>query len=68
MTTDERLEVGRLYSISAWGLVASCELLVVLNAFGYFGEPSAAVYVTVMVGLLSVATVNFVAITFRRFF
>ena len=68
MTSEERLEVGRLYSISAWGLAAFGEVLVVSNTFGLLGRPSAAVYVTAMISLLGVATVNFVAITFRRFF
>lgn len=68
MNSDDLEEVGRFYSIAAWGLVASGELLVAFNALGFLGQPSAAIYVTAMVSLLGVATVNFVAITFRRFF
>ena len=68
MNNDDREEVGRFYSIAAWGLVVSGELLVAFNALGFLGQPSAAIYVTAMVSLLGVATVNFVAITFRRFF
>ncbi len=68
MTSDERQDVGRLYSISAWSLAASGEVLVVINTLGIFGQSSAAVYVTAMISLLGVATVNFVAITYRRFF
>lgn len=68
MTSDERRDVGRFYSLSAWGLAACGELLVLFNAVGILWEPSAAVYLTAMMSLLGIATVNFVAITFRRFF
>ena len=40
MASDERREVGRLYSVSAWGLACSGEVLVAFNIFGLLGKPS----------------------------
>lgn len=66
LAPTDRAEVGFAHSIIAWGLSALVATLLIANAVGFLGGPDAALYITAQIGLLGIATSNFVTIAFKR--
>jgi hypothetical protein len=66
LAPSDRMEVGRLNNLTAWGLSLFQFLLLATNAMGVFGDPSALPYLASLVCLLGVATSNFVTIAVQR--
>jgi len=64
LAPQDRAEVGLAHSYIAWGLSAVSVVLFIANAAGSLGGPGAALYVSALIGLLGIATSNFVTIAF----
>jgi hypothetical protein len=66
LAPGDRVEVGLLNNLVAWGLTLLHFLLLSGNAIGMFGDPSALPYLAALVCMLGVATSNFITIAVHK--
>lgn len=66
LSHEEKEAVGLVHSYIAWGLSVIVGGLYVANVFGFWGGPSAGLYIAGLVCVLGIATSNFVTIAFKR--